>query len=202
MRHLVFRAMTHDDIGRVPLDCHGSAQDVAIRIRKLGAAAILAFDGEAPVAQLQFRVHDSKLRSASGIWSPDYWGDFGGRGPDLPIRTLGIFCYHVGQTAAGDHRDPAYQGHGIGRRLLDHLIEWAIANRCEAIVAKCTPDSRPAMGFMGGQNAACYLARGFELKTRWTDPQLRTALLERRLITEADDPDTASQVGMCVKLLS
>jgi GNAT superfamily N-acetyltransferase len=194
--------MTQDDVANVPLDCHGSEQDAMTRILEMGSAAILAFDGAQHVGQLQFRWHDPGLRSPSGIWSPDYWGDFGGRGPTLPPRTLGVFCYHVGQTEAGDHRDPAYQGHGVGRKLLDHLIAWAIANHFDALVAKCTPDSRAAMGFMGGQNAACYLARGFKLRDRWVDPQLRDALLERGLIAEGEDPEAASQVGMCLRLLS
>ena len=44
-----YRAMGLDDVGQVPLDCHGSAEALAQRISDLGSAAILAFDGDGVV---------------------------------------------------------------------------------------------------------------------------------------------------------
>ncbi len=197
-----YRAMGLDDVGQVPLDCHGSAEALAQRISDLGSAAILAFDGEQHVAQLQFRRHHPGLRSPSGIWHPDYWGDFGGRAPALPERTLGVFCFHVGQTQPGEGRDAAYQGRGIGTAMLDYLIGWAADNRFDAMIAKCTPDNRSAMAFMGGQAAATYISRGFALAETWVDDQLREALRQRNLIAATDAPANIGRVGMCVKPLS
>ena len=52
---IAFRAMVAEDIDRYPTGCQGARQDVAARIRDLGASAILAFDGARHVGQLQFR---------------------------------------------------------------------------------------------------------------------------------------------------
>ena len=38
--------MTVDDLGTVPLDCHGQPAELLGRLGALGAAAILAFDGD------------------------------------------------------------------------------------------------------------------------------------------------------------
>ena len=109
-----YRPMVASDVGRVPEDCHGSREALLERIEDLGAAAMLAFDGGRHVAQLQFRRYDRGLHSAEGIWHPDYWGDFGEHAPELPRATVNVFCYHVGQLAAGEKRSPDYQGRGIG----------------------------------------------------------------------------------------
>ena len=45
---------------------------------------VIEVDGGQHVGRLQFRRHDPLLRSAAGVFSPDYWGDFGGRAPPLP----------------------------------------------------------------------------------------------------------------------
>ena len=114
-----YRLMTMADIGRAPIDCQGTEGEVRTRIADLGASAILAFDGEQHVGQLQFRRYDPSLRSPSGIMDPLYWGDFGhANAPSLPSRTLNLFCYHVGQLESGDARDPRYHGRGIGIALL------------------------------------------------------------------------------------
>jgi GNAT superfamily N-acetyltransferase len=185
----------------VPMDCHGGPEALAERIADLGAAAILAFDGDRHVGQLQFRRHDPRLRSQEGISSPDYWGDFGDDQPSLPHATLGVFCYHVGQLKDGMERDARYQGRGIGLALLDQLIGWAEAMRFEAIVAKATPADRAVMTFMGGQPPAAYAARGFELVASRVDPDLHAALLQRGLAAADDDPGRVARVGMCVKRL-
>ncbi|HEV2365637.1 MAG TPA: GNAT family N-acetyltransferase [Caulobacteraceae bacterium] len=201
MAEIRYRPMVAQDIGRIPMDCHGGPEALAARIADLGAAAILAFDGDRHVGQLQFRRHDPKLRSPSGIWSPDYWGDFGADQPALPPASLGVFCHHVGQLEDGPERDPRYQGRGIGLALLDELIAWAPAHRFEAIAAKFTPADRAVMKFMGGQSASAYEGRGFEVVSSWVDPQLQAALRERGVVAGDADPALVAGVGMCVKRL-
>lgn len=196
-----FRPMTAQDIGRVPLDCHGEAADLAARVCDLGAAAILAFDGDQHVGQLQFRKHRPELRSEKGVFSPDYWGDFAGRAPPLPERTLAVYCYHVGQLTDGKERDPRYQGRGLGGALLDEFIVWAQANGFAAIVAKAMPADPVVMQFMGGQPEHVYAAKGFTCVDRWVDRQMYEALLERDLIAKDADPEVVASVGLCVREL-
>lgn len=194
-----YRPMHATDIGRVPDDCQGTRAALTARITEIGSAAMLAFDGEQHVAQLQFRRYDPGLRSAKGIWHPDYWGDFGDQAPDLPPETLNLFCYHVGQLTAGDDRSPAYQGKGIGVALLDATLAWAQENGCAAVVAKFTPADRAVMGFMGGQPAATYEQRGFEVLESWIDSQLADAVFGRQLVAGDADPDLVARVGACVR---
>jgi len=197
-----FRPMVSEDIGHVPMNCHGDATELGDRIRELGAAAILAYDGNQHVGQLQFRKHRPGLRSGEGIFSPDWWGDFAGRRPDLPDRTLCIYCYHVGQLADGEARDQRYQGRGLGAALLDRLVDWADANRFGAIVAKAVPANTVVMRFMGGQSDDIYASRGFVCVDRWVDHQMRAALLERDLITKGEAPESVATVGLYMRDLS
>jgi GNAT superfamily N-acetyltransferase len=196
-----YRPMQAADIDRVPIGCQGDRDVLAARIRDLGSAAMLAFDGEQHVGQLQFRRYEPNLRSPDGLWDPLYWGDFGEHAPELPAATIAVFCYHVGQTADTDARDSRYQGRGIGLALLDHLIEWGAAAGFTAMVAKSTPPQRAVMAFMGGQPAASYVERGFELVTSSLDAQLRDVILEKNLVPDDADFDIAARVGCCVKYL-
>lgn len=196
-----YRPMHATDIDRVPIGCQGDRDVLAARIRDLGAAAMLAFDGEQHVGQLQFRRYDRYARSPNGLWDPLYWGDFGEQAPELPAATIAVFCYHVGQTVDTDARDNRYQGRGIGLALLDHLIEWVAAAGFAAMVAKCTPPQRAVMAFMGGQPAAAYVERGFELVSSSLDTQLRDVIAEKNLVPDDSDFDIAAGVGCCVKYL-
>ena len=196
-----YRPMVASDVGPVPEDCHGSREALLGRIEDLGGAAMLAFDGEQHVAQLQFRRYDPMCRSAKGIWQPDYWGDFGEHAPELPEASVNIFCYHVGQLSAGEERCPDYQGRGIGLALLDHFLDWAASREFAGVVAKFTPDDRAVMGFMGGQPATAYTARGFEVVSSWVDQQLSTAVVERKIVPADSDPEVVARVGVCVKPL-
>ncbi len=196
-----YRPMTMADVGHVPTGCQGSREAVGTRMAELGSAGILGFDGEQHVAQLQFRRYEPALRSPKGLWDPRYWGDFGDRAPELPVDSIAVFCYHVGQIDDSEARDRRYQGRGIGLALLDHLIEWAVASGYEAIVAKSTPPDRAVMSFMGGQPVGAYIERGFELLTSWVDEQLRDVIIEKGLVSAGTDTDTAARVGCCVKTL-
>ena len=172
-----YRPMTMSDLGNVPIDCQGSEATVRSRIGDLGASAILAFDGEQHVGQLQFRRYDQALRSPDGIMDPSYWGDFGQASqPYLPGGTLNLFCYHVGQLEAGNARDPQYHGRGIGVALLKEFLRWADANGVEATVAKALPPFRPLAVLMGGHPASVYEDHGFEVAARWCDRDLRDRL--------------------------
>ncbi len=196
-----YRPMTLDDIARVPLDCQGEPGVISARIEDLGACAILALDDGQHVGQLQFRRHSSTLRSSSGIWHPDYWGDFGDTQPALPANTVGLFCYHVGQLQPGDDRDSRYFGRGIGQALLDSFLDWAVSQRFDAIVAKHTPPSRSVMAFMGGQPAHVYEARGFDVVSSWIDGQLLDTVRERKIVDAHAKTADVARVGMCVRHL-
>jgi len=201
MNVLTYRPMILADIDSVPVGCQGARDSIVKRIGDLGAAAILAFDGEKHVAQLQFRRYQRTLRSPDGLWDPLYWGDFGEHAPALPHDTLSVFCYHVGQLEDSEARDASYQGKGIGLALLDYFLKWASGAGYVSIIAKSTPSARSIMSFMGGQPAEAYIERGFKLAESWVDLQLRDVILEKKLTSEDADLNDAARVGCCVKLI-
>ncbi len=194
--------MAAADIGRVPTGHQGEPQEVRQRIRDIGSSAILAFDGPQHVGQLQFRRYVPGTRSPQGLWHPLYWADFGDRDLDLPAQTLAVFCYHVGQLDDTDDRDPRYQGRGIGLRLLDGLLDWATQAGFAALVAKAVPAPRPIMAFMGGQAAKAYQERGFQQADSWVDAELKTLVVEKRLVPSDISPDEAARVSCMVRRLS
>ena len=123
---LTYRLLQSEDIGHVPMMCQGDEKAVFTRIADIGSAAVLVFDGKQHVAQLQFRRYDRELRSPNGLWDLLYWGNFGETAPRLPVNSLAVFCYHVGQLDDSEERDKRYQGRGIGLDMLDYLIKWAV----------------------------------------------------------------------------
>lgn len=193
-----YRALVADDLDHVPLNCQGAPEAVRARLADLGATAILAFDAEQHIGQLQFRRYDPLLRTPNGLWDPLYWGDFGEHAPVMPRDTLAIFCFHVGQLDATDARDGRYQNRGIGLGLLDALIAWARKNNYAALIAKHTPALPAVMGFMGGMSAPRYEQLGFRCLSSWVDAQLRDVVQQRGLIGPNDDIDQAATVGCCV----
>ncbi len=193
--------MAASDVGSVPVGCMGEPDELQARIASLGSAAILAFEGDRHVGQLQFRRYIAGQRSPNSIWDPLYWMDFDGRAPTLPPSTISVFCYHVGQLDDTDDRDSRYFGRGLGAGLLDHLLEWAASTGAAAIVAKASPSLRPVMGFMGGQSVEVYEERGFQIVASWSDPDLAEAIVERGLATTEQLPDAAT-VSCCVLNLS
>jgi GNAT superfamily N-acetyltransferase len=211
---LRYRPMSTADLGRVPIDCQGTQEDVRSRIADLGASAMLVFDGDQHVGQLQFRRYDPDLRSPDGIMSPLYWGDFHeAQAPTLPARTISLFCYHVGQLSNGEERDSNYHGRGIGVGLLEELVRWADDSGVEAIVAKAVPPFRPLAIFMGGHPSSVYEEHGFATVARWRDRDLRARLPAlvagergdalgrtlRRLRDEGLGLDDLAQVGMVMR---
>ena len=208
---LRFRLMDAAEVGSVTLDHQGTADEVLARIRDLGSAAALVFDGSQHMGQLQFRRYEPGLRSPKALHDPLYWGDFSGAGSyELPDRTLNVFCYHVGKLDPVETHDTRHQGRGIGSRLLDELIEWANTTRIDAIVAKAVPAVRAVAVFMGGQPAAVYAERGFDIVARWQDADLLAhlegslgdgsalAAETRRLVESEEGLAKASEVAMCV----
>jgi len=196
-----FRPMTAADVGVVPISHQGEADVVRQRIADLGASAMLAFDGDQHVGQLQFRRYEPGLRSPQGLWDPLYWADFADHAPVLPAGTLAVFCYHVGQRDDTDARDPQYQGRGLGLRLLDHFLDWASRAGFAAVVAKAVPSFRPVMVFMGGQPASVYQARGFEVVASWVDPELHAVVKDKSLIPVGVSSEDAARVSCCVRHL-
>ena len=199
---IVFRPMVAADIGAVPIGHQGEPQEVHQRILDIGSSAILAFDGAQHVGQLQFRRYVPGARSPQGLLHPLYWADFGARDLDLPEQTLAVFCYHVGQLDDTDDRDPRYQGRGIGLRLLDGLFDWATRAGFAALVAKAVPAPRPIMAFMGGQTAKAYQERGFQQADSWVDAELKTLVVDKRLVPSDMSPDEAARVSCMVRRLS
>ncbi|WP_420609070.1 hypothetical protein [Candidatus Poriferisodalis sp.] len=200
-QHIAYRAMAASDVGSVPVGCMGEPDELAERIASLGSAAILAFEGDRHVGQLQFRRYIPGQRSPNNIWDPVYWMDFDGRAPTLPPGTISVFCYHVGQLDDTDDRDSRYFGRGIGAGLLDRMLEWASATGAAAVVAKASPSLRPVMGFMGGQPVEVYEERGFQTVASWSDPDLAEAVVERGIATTEQLP-AAATVSCCVLNLS
>jgi len=196
-----FRPLTAADVGAVPIGHQGEPSEVLARIADLGASAMLAFDGDQHVGQLQFRRYEPGLRSPQGLWHPLYWADFADHAPALPAGTLAVFCYHVGQRDDTDARDPQYQGRGLGLRLLDHFLDWAKQAGFAAVVAKAVPSVRPVMLFMGGQPASVYQARGFAVVTSWVDPELHAVVKDRSLVPDGVTPEDAARVSCCVRHL-
>ena len=199
---IVFRPMAAADIGTVPIGHQGEPEEVRQRIADIGSSAILAFDGPQHVGQLQFRRYVPGTRSPQGLWHPLYWADFGDRAVGLPEQTLAVFCYHVGQLDDTDDRDPRYQGRGIGLRLLDGLLDWATQAGFAALVAKAVPAPRPIMAFMGGQPAKAYQERGFQQADSWVDAELKTLVVDKRLVPSDMSPDEAARVSCMVRRLS
>lgn len=194
--------MVAGDLGRVPIGHQGDADEVGRRIEALGSSAILAFDGDTHVGQLQFREHRPGVRSPSGLHEPLYWDDFDDHEPPLPAGTLAVFCYHVGQLDDTEARDARYQGRGIGTQLLDTFLGWADARGVPAVVAKGVPAHRSVMAWIGGQPASVYERRGFETVTSWVDPELRAVVARRGLAPEGVDLDEAARVACCVRWLA
>jgi GNAT superfamily N-acetyltransferase len=193
------RPMTAADVGHVPIVHQGDRDEVLERIADLGSSAILAFDGDRHVGQLQFRRYRPGVRSPQGLWDPLYWGDFEGYAPELPDDTLAVFCYHVGQVDDTEARDPRYQGRGLGTKLLDYFLDWIMRAGFEGVIAKAVPDLRPIMAFMGGQPARVYQARGFEIADSWIDPEVRAVVNERSLAPNSGHPNDAARVACCVR---
>ena len=196
-----FRPMTATDVGSVPIGHQGAADEVRQRIADLGSSAMLAFEGEQHVGQLQFRRYEPGTRSPNSLWDPLYWADFEERDFALPERTLAVFCYHVGQLDDTEERDPQYQGRGIGLRLLDHFLGWAQREGFQAVVAKAVPEPRPIMAFMGGLPASTYQERSFDVVASWVDAELKTVATEKKLIPDTVSPDDAARVSCVVRRL-
>ena len=193
---LTYRPLVASDLDAVPLEHQGTRAEVLARIEALGASALLAFDGDQHVGQLQFRRFQPGVRSPSGVMDPLYWGDFSEASlPRLPAATLNLFCYHVGQLRKGPERDPRYLGRGIGAGLLDALLAWAATAGFDAVIAKAVPPYRPVAEFMGGHPVDVYAQRGFRVVARWLDRDLR-ATLDRVVAGELDVPQRASLRGL------
>jgi GNAT superfamily N-acetyltransferase len=188
------------DVGSVPIGHQGDVSDVVTRIADLGSSAMLAFDGEQHVGQLQLRRHVPGTRSPRGLHDPLYWDDFGAAEPEVPEGAVAVFCYHVGQLDDTDARDAGYQGRGIGVQLLDALLAWADERGIPAVVAKAVPAHRPVATFMGGQPVAVYEARGFVTTATWVDQELRDIVVRDGLAPDGVDLDEAARVSCCVRL--
>jgi hypothetical protein len=203
------------DIGHVPLQHQGTPEEVRARMAACGASAMLVFDGAVCVGQLQFRPYVPDTVSPNGLHDPLYWMDFNGAAPALPVHTLALFCYHVGQLDDTDARDTRYFGRGIGVRLLEETIAWATNAGFTAVVAKGLTALRPVIEYMGGLPAAVYSTHRFVEAVSYPDAALRTALDEmlagrygaarqdalRTLVQTGASLDEAARITICVRRL-
>jgi GNAT superfamily N-acetyltransferase len=160
---------------------------------------MLVFDGQRHIGQLQFRPYIPHTVSPNGLHHPIYWMDYQGYAPDLPRKTLALFCYHVGQTDNTQTRDPQYFGKGIGLRLLNETLKWAKDSGFEAVVAKGCPGYRPIIEYMGGMPIEVYREKGFEITATYIDQELKAVV---KGMDKDWDLAKASEVGICVKYLS
>jgi len=169
-----YRALTTRDLAFVPLQCQGEPEEIRARIAACGSSALLAFDGERCVAQLQFRPFAPGTRSPRGLHDPLYWMDFPPETPALPARALALFCYHVGQLEGDpDSRDRRYLGRGIGQALLRHTLLWARDQGFAGVVAKGLAPSWPVLQYMGAMPWPVYEAHGFRAVHTYHDADLR-----------------------------
>ena len=160
---------------------------------------MVVFDDLKHIGQLQFRPYVPGTVSPQGLHHPLYWMDFQGHAPDLPEKTLSLFCFHVGQTDNTQARNPLYFGKGIGAALLNRTLEWAEAVGFEAVIAKGCPGVRPIIEFMGGMPTEVYRGKGFRIEAVYIDQELRGAVTS---LAGDWDPDQASAIGVCVRYFS
>jgi GNAT superfamily N-acetyltransferase len=189
-----YRMMRHEDVGIIPTDCMGEVDAIHARIDELGSCAVLGFDGDQHVAQLQFRRYRPDARSSNSIWDPAYWGDFGASAPNLPEVSLSLHCFHVGQTSEGEARQVRYQGRGIGGQLLAYLLKWAKKTRFRAVIAKAAPPVPSIQNFMGGQSGEFFASRRFNKISEWKEDDLAIAIKNRGLLP----PEIPMSVGCLV----
>jgi GNAT superfamily N-acetyltransferase len=174
-----FRPLAFDDLDAVPLQCQGEPAELAERIARCGSSALLAFDGDACVGQLQFRPYVAGTRSPNGLHHPLYWMDFPDSTPAPPEPALALFCYHVGQLASNpERRDPRYLGRGIGQALLRETLTWARGHGFAAVVAKGLASCWSLIQYMGGMPWSVYEEHGFTDLHRYRDAELRVVLDE------------------------
>jgi hypothetical protein len=160
---------------------------------------MLVFDGQNHIGQLQFRPYVPNTVSPRGLHDPLYWMDFQGQAPELPEKTLALFCYHVGQTDNTQARDSRYFGKGIGLRLLNETLRWAKEAGFESVIAKGCPGYRSVIEYMGGMPIEVYREQGFLVPATYLDQELKSVV---ESMSEELDPEQASVVGICVKYFS
>lgn len=191
-----YRPLAESDLAFVPLQCQGEPEEIRARLAAAGSSAMLAFEGDRCVAQLQFRPYQPDARSPRGIHHPLYWMDYPQEMPALPERTLSLFCYHVGQVEADpEQRDRRYHGRGIGTKLLRQTVAWAAANGFQAVAAKGLAPSWATIQYMGAMPCAVYEREGFVAIHDYVDADLRAVLDEillgaygaRRLLELTDE---------------
>jgi len=171
---------------------------------------MLVYDGSMHVGQLQFRPYVPNTVSPDGLHDPLYWMDFKGHAPQLPERTLALFCYHVGQLDNTGARDSRYFGKGIGVRLLDETLMWAASAGYEAVVAKGCPRFRPVIEYMGGMPTEVYQGRDFVVAASYHDRDLRSTVddmlggrfgKQPQKALEGVDLGEAAEVSVCFRML-
>lgn len=160
---------------------------------------MIVFDGQKHIGQLQFRPFVPNTVSPRGLHDPLYWMDFQGQAPDLPGKTLSLFCYHVGQTDNTQTRDSRYFGKGIGLSLLEKTLRWAEDAGFEVVIAKGCPGYRSIIEYMGGMPTDVYREKGFKIIATYIDRELKVVV---ESMAGEWDPDKASEISVCVRYFS
>jgi GNAT superfamily N-acetyltransferase len=204
-----YRALAERDLPFVPLQCQGEPEEVRERIAACGSSAMLAFDGDRCVAQVQFRPYAAGTRSPRGIHHPLYWMDYPEETPALPEPALSLFCFHVGQVEDDpERRDPRYLGRGIGTELRRRAVDWAGEHGFRAVVAKGLAPCWPVIQYMGGMPWPVYDQHGFAAVHSYHDPELRQVLDEillgaygpRRLLELTDEVEKGADLDALAKV--
>ena len=145
-----------------------------------GACAIVARDGDEIVGQLRFypkALYDIEgaeylcLQQDPPAGPSDNFADHDFPPPtQLEDKTLQIHCMMTGSPL---QKENPYQRKGIGRRMVETLIEWARANGWDRIEAESFEDLPIIYEMTGSAGHTFWERLGFRLVDRHPHPELQ-----------------------------
>ena len=170
--------------GPVPLDSASLAipevlQDAVemflrVMINRYGSCAVLVLDGDYIVGVLWFHPDIIKEKLGEGH-TPCIQEEHNVEAianldleslpsmEDLPDKSLRIECMMLVHEYDKSKVKTDYTGRGIGRRMVETLIEWAKDNGWKRIMARAIPDIKPLLLWKGSYSVERYRALGFRV---------------------------------------